>query len=224
MSTHADKTVFLQTTVDDFATLMSYDQASSSWNSTVKGTADLIGLGSLTAGGDIRDAGNGTFGTWRIQQGFFRFVLNNDDIPYGSTIISAAIEIYGSVLTTSGGNFNLELYSYDWGSSVGPGDWQDDTELQALYDGGKLCGILNSADLTANGWNTFPARNETRNALQAALDARAAHFRLVMSTNKHRNSTKLSSDGLRLFQDYSNSSLRMVVTYESPDLSLGIGL
>ena len=228
MATETDKAVFLTTSINDFAYQYSYDVSSSNWSRVVDGLEDFSGpYAGVCAAGDIRDDGNGSFGDWRIQQGYIDFVVDYDEIPRGSTIISCAIEVDLDALNESGGTFRVEFYKYNFGNSVGNGDWRNDTELQALADTGQRVGWENSANLsTGGGWETIPDKDgDAAGLLQETIDAGQSYFRLVMSTNKHRTSSQLGTDGVaRLAQVFTNNQIRLRVTFESPELSLGVAL
>ena len=230
MTTKTDRTVSL-TPNTNMSSIYSYDQSGSNYTKVVYGTDDKTIANPVWSAGEIRDDGNGSFGDWRIHEGFVEIPINDSEIAPMSTILTVELQVYLSVMVETGGTFQLEVYEYNYGT-LGGGDWRDPDELTALKDDDlyyyskRVC-AKNTADMTAAAWNTITATSSGENlrlALQGAIDRGDGYLRLVMATNKIRLASPLGTDKtMRLVQGYdATDTIRLKVTFNTPGNELGI--
>jgi hypothetical protein len=113
-------------------------------------------------------------GTYKVHEAFIGFDLTSPttgDAPaVGSTISAVTLNMYladhGSIART------LDIYAYDWGASVGAGDWRTVAQLQTLYDSGD--GLVASYNIPsgwggAEGNHDFTSGASAESAVSAAI-------------------------------------------------------
>ena len=124
---------------------------------------------------------------YRAYQTFGHFPLSS--IPAGATITSVTGRYYLRV-DNSASNFYMEMYEFNWGSSVSASstDWQNRSELAALNSNGKLL----ASDLTTTmsiGWNDYVISPNFVGLLQAAVDAGDTYLKYVHASSDNRAGT-----------------------------------
>jgi hypothetical protein len=147
-------------------------------------------------------------GTYRTDQAFFGYDLTSpttgDAITAGATINSATFNLYlyehGSIART------VDIYAYDWGTTLTTADWRTVAQMQTLYDGGD--GLVASYNIPAGWGGAEGAHDFTEGAAAAAAISAAigGTLRLMLVIAAYRAGTTPTSRGYAGFYSASNAT------------------
>ena len=208
----------------DWDTLLSYDLATSSYAVANAGTGSVVTVSSQMAAQDIMNVGHGSYGTYRIFESFAKLTWSFDELPPGSTVISASLSYYNQFENVSGGTYTLETYDYDFGASLTSADWRSGAQLAALKSANKMLTTDLSSNTTAGAYNTLVnSGNNLRDAVQRASDDGDNTLHLVFVTNHTRAiNPPTVNNATRGATNFSGTdTIRLTVSFSTPDFSFG---
>lgn len=110
---------------------------------------------------------------WRGYQSYARIALST--IPAGAIILGITGRYYLRVDSTGSQNFIMQMYDYDWGTSVTTTDWIGASSLPGMKTAGKLCCEDDTTGASV-GWNDLVIKPEFITRLQLAVDADQTYF------------------------------------------------
>ena len=133
---------------------------------------------------------------WRGYQSQARITLSS--IPDNAIITGVTGSFYLRVDGTGAQDCVLEMYEYDWGSTVSTDDWRSIAALQSLYSANKRLASDDSAGMSV-GWNDF-VMDETNfiTSLQAALDAGDTYWNFIYVSDDNRFGTNTGTNDVTL--------------------------
>jgi len=165
---------------------------SSSYSTAANGSSMTFSEGGNRFGQDL------LFSNYNIYQTFWRIDLSS--IPQGGFFRDVRLYLSWGVIAEDT-DFTLEIYQFDWGSTITTADWRTPSQLGTLRSGGKLLGETFTSGRSLGDAVLIPDTNLT-SLFTTAYEAGDPYFYGVIASREQRNSSAPTDTE---FQDLSST-------------------